>query len=173
MIPSSKPIPNSYWVIPDQFLAGEHPSAKDEAQARSRLLTFLEAGFDTFIDLTEGERPDYRKLLEETARRCKTKASYHNFPFPDFGVPSPFTMINVLNAIDKALAGGHKVYLHCAGGIGRTGTAVGCYLVRHGRNGPQALAELGRIYRTAAQSTFSPNSPEDSRQIAFIRDWRG
>ena len=34
------------------------------------------------------------------------------------------------------------VYVHCWGGIGRTGTVVGCWLVRHGMTGDEALAEF-------------------------------
>jgi protein tyrosine/serine phosphatase len=170
----SKPIPESYWVVPGRFLAGEYPSDRDEARARSRLTAFLNAGFDTFIDLTdEGERPPYQALLAEEAGTYPQTINYLRFPFPDFNVPTAATMLAVLDTLETALAGGHTVYLHCVGGIGRTGTTVGCYLVRHGRSGPQALAELTRLYATAAQSAFYPHSPEDLRQVAFVRGWQG
>ena len=81
-------------------------------------------------------------------------------------------MTAVLDAIDKALAQGHKVYLHCVGGIGRTGTTVGCYLVRHGRSGEQALSELAERYRTAAQSARYSHSPENEDQVEYIRNWK-
>ena len=48
----------------------------------------------------------------------------------------------VLDMLDTALQAGQAVYLHCWAGIGRTGTVVGCYLVRHGLTGEQALARL-------------------------------
>ncbi|MBA3406233.1 MAG: dual specificity protein phosphatase family protein [Gemmatimonadaceae bacterium] len=37
---------------------------------------------------------------------------------------------------------GHSIYVHCWGGVGRTGTVVGCYIVRHGRTGDDALGEV-------------------------------
>ena len=40
-------------------------------------------------------------------------------------------MLAVLDAIDIALCEGHGVYIHCWGGVGRTGTVVGCWLKRH------------------------------------------
>ena len=40
------------------------------------------------------------------------------------------------------LAGGRTVYLHCRGGIGRTGTVLGCYLVRQGQTAEEALASI-------------------------------
>jgi atypical dual specificity phosphatase len=48
-----KPDPNTYWVVPDQFLAGEYPGARDPEEARRRLRRFLQAGVRHFIDLTE------------------------------------------------------------------------------------------------------------------------
>ena len=41
----------------------------------------------------------------------------------------------ILDAIDVALAQGRTVDVHCWGRIGRTGAAVGCWLVRHGLTG--------------------------------------
>ena len=40
-----------------------------------------------------------------------------------------------------------KIYLHCQAGIGRTGTVVGCYLVRHGLSGRAALSHLNELRR--------------------------
>lgn len=168
-----RPIPESYWVIPGQFLAGEYPSHRDEARARQRLTAFLNLGFETFIDLTNpGERLAYAPLLEQDAAAYGRSIRHLQFPFPDFSIPAPAVMTAVLDALDAALDGGQRVYLHCVAGIGRTGTAVGCYLVRHGRSGDQALAELARLYAASLQSAFAPRSPEDGRQVAFVRDWK-
>ena len=55
----------------------------------------------------------------------------------DMDVPrSQQQTAGILDAIDKALEDGKNVYVHCWGGIGRTGTVVGCWLVRHGMTGP-------------------------------------
>jgi hypothetical protein len=52
-----RPIPNSYWVQPGRWLAGEYPGAEDEAESARRIALLCAAGLDTFIDLTEaGER---------------------------------------------------------------------------------------------------------------------
>ena len=66
-------------------------------------------------------------------------------PIHDVSTPTQAQMARILDAIDAALAVGHAVYLHCYGGIGRTGTVVGCYLVRHGMDGEEALAEIARL----------------------------
>ena len=48
-------------------------------------------------------------------------------------------MRRVLDAIDKDIADGRTVYVHCWGGIGRTGMVIGCWLVRHGMMVDRAL----------------------------------
>jgi len=54
-------------------------------------------------------------------------------------------MKNISDTIDSALGMGHKVYIHCFAGIGRTGMVAACYLVQHGLSGEAALNELNRL----------------------------
>jgi protein-tyrosine phosphatase len=171
---NNKPIPESYWVLPGQFLAGEYPGlSDDEFGTRRRLTAFLNAGFDTIIDLTcEGERPDYLTVMQEEAGTYESQIHHQRFPFPDFNVPTPETMVATLDAIDAALAEDRKVYLHCLGGIGRTGTTVGCWLVRHGMKPTEALLHLRKLYYSAAQSLLMPHTPETEEQARFILNWK-
>jgi SAM-dependent methyltransferase len=171
---NERPIPESYWVLPGRFLAGEYPGLRfDEFGARQRLTAFLNAGFDSFIDLTGiGERPPYLPMLQEEARGYNADVSHLQFSFPDFHIPTPEAMTAALDAIDAALAEGHKVYLHCVGGIGRTGTTVGCWLIRHGMKPAEALARLRALYATSAQSALAPRSPEADEQVEFILNWK-
>ena len=170
---NEKPIPESYWVLPGRFLAGEYPGLRyDEFSTRRRLTAFLNAGFDTFIDLTcEGERPVYLPLLQEEAAAYERPIDHRRFSFPDFSVPTPGTMVATLDAVDAALAEDRSVYLHCVGGIGRTGTTVGCWLIRHGMKPSDALLHLQELYQTAQQSLLSPHSPEADEQVGFILNW--
>ena len=73
-------------------------------------------------------------------------------------------MTTILDALDSALAAGHTVYLHCHGGRGRTGTVVGCWLVRHGLTGEQALDRI-------ADLRGDDESPETDEQRAFVLNW--
>jgi hypothetical protein len=172
MSESERPIPESYWVIPGRFLAGEYPGHPHPEQNRRRMETLVQAGFQVFIDLTEaGECEPYLPSLSEAAGVYGREVTYRRFPIGDFGLPAPGVMDLILEAIDQALAGGRKVYLHCWGGIGRTGTTVGCYLVRHGLNGRQALDQLAAWWRSVPKSRLHPRSPETQRQEAFVLDW--
>ena len=171
---SGTPIPESYWVMPGSFLAGGYPiSTLDDMVARECLSTFLEAGIDTFFDLTRvGELPPYLPSLQEEALRHGVTVQYNRFNIQDRGLPSHVQMTALLDAIQAALAAGHKVYLHCWGGIGRTGTTVGCWLVRQGLTGHQALNKLNELYLTAEQSHHYHQSPETQAQVKFILEWK-
>jgi len=170
----ARPISESYWVIPGRYLAGEYPGTSINGKTSTQLDAFLEAGFDTFIDLTSPEEMRaYDVLLYEQAGYYGKQVEYLRFPISDFGLPSHWLMKKILDAIDFALAGDRKIYLHCHGGIGRTGTAVGCFLVRHGRSGYEAVAELANWWSGVPKSAQHPHSPETSQQREFILDWPG
>lgn len=169
------PTPGSYWVVPDQFLAGGYPASTrgDEVASHLHLAILLAAGLDTFFDLTrEGELPPYLSVLNAEAARHNISVDYHRLSVQDKSLPSKEQMTILLDAIDAALSDGRKVYIHCWGGIGRTGTTVGCWMVRHGLTGEAALARLDELYQTTQQSNIFPRSPETDAQVAFILKWK-
>lgn len=167
-----RPISESYWVEPGRFLAGEYPGRYDLEQTRHRIDALIEAGLDTFIDLTKpNEITPYLEVLNEQAQAYTLNVQYHRFPIGDFGLPSAALMKAILDRIDQSLVGGRRVYLHCWGGIGRTGTTVGCYLVRHGLGGVEALRQLAEWWQLVPKSRIHPHSPETFEQAAFVRDW--
>lgn len=172
MTEPERPIPESYWVEPGRFLAGEYPGRFDGETTRTRIDALLEAGFDTFIDLTKPNEtsPYFRTLLEES-KAYRVEVEHHRFAIGDFGLPSPDQMKSILDTIDAAIQAGRKIYLHCWGGIGRTGTTVGCYLVRHGRTGDEALRQLAEWWSTVPKSQIHARSPETREQVIFIRNW--
>lgn len=167
------PISESYWVIPGRLLAGEFPGRFDGTLTRQRLNAFLRLGLDTFLDLTQArELPTYEPLLMEQARICGVEVVYTRFPIRDRGVPSHKTMKAILDSLDLSLEAGRNVYLHCWGGVGRTGTVVGCHLVRHGLSGEQALAQIEEWWQASPKRLMHPRSPETDQQAKFILNWK-
>jgi protein tyrosine phosphatase (PTP) superfamily phosphohydrolase (DUF442 family) len=169
----ARPIPESYWVISGKLLAGEYPCEPFLSGTKSlKLNALLNAGFDTFINLTgEKEGPDYTRLFQaQTGVNDNGRECLH-FPISDYGLPTNELMTKILDAIDNALIRGRKVYLHCYGGIGRTGVTVGCFLVRFGQTGPQALNELARFWQSVPKSARHMQSPETEQQREFVLHW--
>ena len=170
--PLHPPLTESYWVLPDRFLAGEYPGDEEEEQARERLDSLLTAGIDTFFDLRQPhEATSYLPLLEQQADRRGVRISYQRFPILDHGLPGYAQMHALINGMDTALANGHKIYLHCWGGIGRTGTTVGCFLVHRGMSGQQALEQLAKWWQDVPKHRYNPLSPETPEQVQFVLHW--
>ncbi len=168
-----RPHANCYWVIPGRFLAGEYPGAYRVESARQRLKGYLAAGIRYFVDLThpnDGLVP-YETILADVATVGGMNVTYRRLPVYDMSVPSKGQMVDILDTIDRALAVGEGVYVHCWGGIGRTGTVVGCHLVRHGLTGDDALAQIGLWWQTVEKVVRSPRSPETDAQVRMIEEW--
>jgi len=159
------PVPNSYWVEPGRLLAGEYPGAA-RGEAQDRIQALLQAGITSFIDLTaEGELPAYHAGLARDV-------SYRRFPITDHGVPdSSAVMADIVAAIAQDLADGRRVYVHCRAGIGRTGMAVGCYLIHQGLDGTAALDKLQDLWRRCSRARSWPSVPETDEQVRFVRTW--
>ena len=167
------PIPQSYWVKPGLLLAGEYPGSYDEVTAERRIVSFLNAGVRTFINLTQPhELVPYDEVLKEQARILDVNTAHHRFSIVDRSIPSVETMWNILNSIDDSIQNGQCVYVHCWGGVGRTGTTVGCYLVRHGMSGEQALGQIAEWWQAVPKRVVYPRSPETDEQVEFILNWK-
>ncbi len=164
----NRPLPNSYWVQPNRLLAGQYPARGDEADARRNLSRLIEAGVTFFLNLTEAAEPlrPYSPYL-----RTWPGIAHHRHPIRDFHVPTTFQMTHILDTIDHTLSRGRVVYLHCWGGIGRTGTVVGCYFVRHGLTPPESLRAIARLRRDIPYGN-SP-SPETEAQRQMVLNWSG
>lgn len=167
----SPPIPNSYWVRPGRLLAGEYPGSMSRAEAMERVRKLLAAGITSFIDLTEeGELPTYENLLGDLTER---RVRYRRLPVLDHSVPdSPAHMTKILDLLDGELDSGQSVYLHCRAGIGRTGTAIGCHLIRGGLTNDEAYEHLQQLWKQCARSRRWPSIPETSEQVDWVLRWR-
>jgi hypothetical protein len=168
-------------------MAGEYPWSSGTAGMRAKLVSLLSAGIRTFIDLTEADEVtrleilrSYDEDVKALAGESAAEVSYTRFPIRDFGVPTRGLMISILDAIDAALGCGMPAYVHCLAGRGRTGTVVGCYLVRHAERllgtaqtdqaGPLALARITEL-RVAQRVPFAEDSPQTPEQRDLVLRW--
>ncbi len=155
-----------------QLLAGEYPGAYEYDRAKTRLEALVQAGIRTFIDLTERRDPlqPYEPVLVEIGREQQLDLRYYRFGIRDGDIPATEVMTQVLGCIRTEIANSRPTYVHCWGGIGRTGTAVGCWLVEQGRTPEEALREIASLRATVPDCRM--RSPETDRQCDFVREWR-
>lgn len=159
---------HAYWADPKSLLAGEYPGDLGEATAFQKINLLIDMGVRTFVDLTEAdELMEYESIVRDAQRTRGLDLQYVRHPIPDFNVIDQDGYTTILKTIQDRIDAG-ITYVHCWGGIGRTGTVVGCYLVE---NGLSAEAALEQIQAARSQSRKARiRSPESFDQANIIRD---
>lgn len=147
----------AHYRVAEGLLAGAYPGAPGSAAALER------AGVTLFVDLTHPSDPLARYDHELVGARRAGHA------IPDMGTPTAGQVMQILDEIDGVRAAGGIAYVHCWGGVGRTGTVVGCWLVRHGLDRGDAIATIAELRRGLAGTR---PSPETAGQTALVRGWR-
>lgn len=171
VLKNNLPYAESYWVVPGKIIAGEYPGVSEEEKTRKRIQALLKAGVRTFIDLTKpGDSfHPYQPLLYQEAEEYGIDVTWKNYPVSDLGIPSKSQMIKILDEIDLAVRQEKLPYIHCLAGIGRTGTVVGCYLIRHGVPPDAVLAQIADLRKDVP--TWWCTSPEVNVQVQFVLGW--
>lgn len=162
-----KPCYYSY-AVNDWLFAGEYPGDKDEAAAQGKLDKFERFGITHFIDLTEdGELRPYAHLLPSTVK-------HRRFPIKDVNIPDSIEAVKDLIAEIKQIHDADpeaKVYVHCWGGVGRTGTIIGCFLADQMKQDYVEVTNvLRRLWSDCPKSKWR-DSPETRLQHWFIRNY--
>jgi len=159
---------HGFWVEPGSFLAGEYPGHPDPDRARDRVNLLIDHGVRTFIDLTRPEDglAPYAAHVTTAAERRGLDVRHAPFPIPDMSVRDDPDYDLVVDMIREATGRG-VAYVHCWGGVGRTGTVIGCHLVDAGLSADDALAELSRV-RQGTRKAHRP-APENRTQEGVIR----
>ena len=126
-----------------------------------KVIVSLAAWDEFLLDLSQREW-----LQEELERRF----THYVFPVGDGQVPTRELAHEILDTIDMQLSHNHRVYVHCCGGRGRTGTIVGCWLARHGcGSGQEVLDAITALRRSAL---LDGSSPETEEQRFLVTSWR-
>lgn len=164
----SRPLYQSYEVRANGIIhAGEYPGDKSDELARQKIEQMHHFGIRHFIDLTEeGELRPYSHLLP-------AGTTYTRFPIADCGAPKSIESVQrLLLRIEELKKMDGYVYVHCWGGVGRTGTIVACYLSQNWGEPDlnHTLEVLRRNFSEMPKSAYK-KTPETKEQIDFIKQF--
>ena len=165
----NRPLHQSYEVsvAGGAVYAGEYPGDKYGEKATEKLKRMYHFGIRHFIDLTEeGELCPYNHLLP-------SDTTYTRFPIPDCGVPKSIESVRrLLLRIEELKKMDGYVYVHCWGGVGRTGTIAACYLFQNEEEPDlnKTLEVLRGRFSEMPKSAYR-ETPETKEQIDFIEQF--
>ncbi|HTS38733.1 MAG TPA: dual specificity protein phosphatase family protein [Candidatus Solibacter sp.] len=118
------------------------------------------AGIDSVLSLLE---PDEEKDLDlgSEGEEVQTRGlDFLSLPIPDRGVPKSETKLGeMLETVNRTLAKGKNVLVHCRQGVGRSSLVAACLLIRKGMSPGEALENI-----SSARGVVVPETDQQ-------RDW--
>jgi atypical dual specificity phosphatase len=113
-----------------------------------------EHGIDLLLSLTE-EPPNRRDINEAGLMLV-------HVPIEDMAAPSREDFERSIATMEKALASGLGVAVHCAAGLGRTGTVLAAWFVHQGMSSREAIRKIRRL---------RPGSIETEEQAEAVHEF--
>jgi protein-tyrosine phosphatase len=125
------------------------------------LAVIREAGVRRVLCLVPDDELDHYGVPELRAELQRAGLVVHHLPIPDQRATSESDMAAAVRFIDDGVTAGETTLVHCVAGLGRSGTAVACWLRTRGLSADDALAEVRRAR--------SPRAVETRAQEDFVR----
>ncbi|ROL53732.1 Dual specificity protein phosphatase CDC14A [Anabarilius grahami] len=147
------------WIIPGKFLAfsGPHPKSKIE---NGYPLHAPEAYFPYFRKHNITTIIRLNKKMYDAKRFTDMGFKHHDLFFVDGSTPTDAIVTKFLNICENADG---AIAVHCKAGLGRTGTLIGCYMMKHFRlTAAEAIAWI-RICRPGSVIGPQQNFVEDKQ----------
>ncbi len=125
------------------------------------------AGVDVIVSLLTSDEIDDLDLAREAPLCQASGIQFLSFPIMDRGVPaSPGATLDFVKGLDRLLAEGKSLAIHCRQGIGRSALIAACLLVLAGINPEMAFRRV-----SSARGCEVPETPYQRQWvIEFARE---
>lgn len=168
------PLTRSYWANPGSVLGGAYPGHLSASKADANAKKLVEANVRVMVNLMEPDETNYdgkqfkpyQHLVSGHAASNGLEVAFHQIPILDQSVPDHASMEEIQGLLDQALDDDSRVYVHCWGGKGRTGMAIGIHLIQHGLAEPDDFVD--EIAWLRQGDPGGGNSPETAEQVEFV-----
>ena len=162
---------HAWWVEPGRVLAGEYPGT---ATGRRPPSSTSSSTPGCGPSSTSRRRPIRSSRTTacwlQRARRPRPRPPLPALPDPGLRHDRPRRATrSIVEHVRREVAEGRPVYVHCWGGIGRTGTVVGCLLAADGMDCDQLLAAIAALREGTRKA--QRRSPESDEQVEVLRAW--
>lgn len=147
------------WIIPGKFLAfsGPHPKSKIE---NGYPLHAPEAYFPYFRKHNITTIVRLNKKMYDAKRFTDSGFDHHDLFFVDGSTPNDAIVRKFISICESAEG---VIAVHCKAGLGRTGTLIGCYMMKHYRMTAAEVIAWIRICRPGSVIGPQQNFVEDKQ----------
>jgi len=162
-----------YWVISNKLLAGAIPASAGLDGTKSKIGDLKSKDISAIINLMETDERDKigNPFFDYTPIANELGIEVLRFPIKDVSIPTKENMKAIISTINDLLARNKKVYIHCWGGIGRTGTVVGCFLIQQKIATKTTVISLINELKQHSIKLSERISPETEEQMSFVENW--
>lgn len=142
----ARPLIEQNWLIPGHLMIGGYPASfmGNISDSNEILKTLVQVvGINTFVCLNAeyGKNRIHPAYADDTTSACfgrnNIKAynpsfdksqNFVHLPIPDMSIAGKASVVRLCENIVDRLQSGEKLYIHCSGGHGRTGTIAAIVL---------------------------------------------
>ncbi len=153
-----------------ELYGGQHPSSYDKNERLYKIEELTQLGITTSICLMQDHEIELFAPYKDDILKINQGFKWLHYPILDMFVPEKAFMKQILDHLDQLIAQEEKIYVHCLGGHGRTGTVIGCWLKRYGIKNQEVYLKLAQW---RVQTLFGKtSSPQTAEQFTMIKNWQ-
>ena len=129
---------NFSWLLENKLAGSAIPTSIDEVQWA------IDQGVKSIVTIRE-------ESLDESWIK---DVNYLHIHSNDMGVPEFADLVAAVDFIHKRITNSEPVMVHCLAGMGRTGTLLACYLVKHQKMSADEAIQKVRDERPGSIQSF-------------------